>query len=107
MFRRVIEDPSSAKRDWGNLFTSVCANGKRDLLVRLLTAGFRVPKFVTGCQSYLLDDVEMLGMLLASGMSPDLQNWQTLSTNTPTNSIFTVQDKAPAPSPQFYRLLVR
>ena len=39
--------------------------------------------------------------------SADLQNWQTLSTNTPTNAIFTVQDKAPATSPQFYRLLVR
>ena len=76
VMRRVAEDPRSAERDWGSLFTSVCANGKRDLLARLLRAGFRVPMIVTGCQGYLLDDVEMFGMLLESGMNPDLQNWQ-------------------------------
>ena len=61
---------------WGALFTSVCANGRRDLLVQLLMAGFRTPQVVTGCQCYLMDNVEMLGMLLDSGMDPDLQNWQ-------------------------------
>jgi ankyrin repeat protein len=31
---------------------------------------------VTGCRSYLLEDVEMLRTLLASGMSPDMPDWQ-------------------------------
>jgi len=35
-----------------------------------------VPKLLTGCRSYLLENTEMLQMLLASGMSPDLPNWQ-------------------------------
>jgi ankyrin repeat protein len=46
------------------------------LLVRLLDAGIRVPAVVTACRSYLLENVEMLRMLLASGMSADLPNWQ-------------------------------
>lgn len=31
---------------------------------------------VTGCRSYLLEDVEILRLLLASGMDPNLPNWQ-------------------------------
>jgi len=76
VMRRVMEDPRATERDWGGLFTSACTNGRRDLLARLLRAGFRVPRVVTGCQGYLLDNVEMFGMLLESGMNPDLQNWQ-------------------------------
>jgi len=76
VMRRLMEDPRATERDWGGLFTSACTNGRRDLLARLLKAGFRVPMVVTGCQGYLLDNVEMFGMLLESGMNPDLQNWQ-------------------------------
>ena len=76
VIRRVTEDPSSAELGCGGVFTAVCTRGKRDLLVRLLDAGIRVPAVVTGCRSYLLENVEMLRMLLASGMSPDMPDWQ-------------------------------
>ena len=35
-----------------------------------------MPPMVSGCRSYLLEDPEILGLLLASGMSPDLPDWQ-------------------------------
>ncbi len=35
-----------------------------------------MPPVVTGCRSYLLSDPGMLRLLLASGMDPDLPNWQ-------------------------------
>lgn len=76
VMRLVTEDPKSAERGCGGVFTAVCTRGKRDLLKRLLTAGIRVPSVVTGCQSYLLEQPDMLKMLLDSGMDPDLANWQ-------------------------------
>jgi ankyrin repeat protein len=76
VMRRVTEEPSSAELGCGGVFTAVCTRGKRDLLLRLLDAGIRVPKLLTGCRSYLLENTEMLHMLLASGMSPDLPDWQ-------------------------------
>ena len=76
VIRRVTEDPASAELGCGGVFTAVCTRGKRDLLVRLLDAGIRVPPVVTACRSYLLENVEMLHMLLASGMSPDMADWQ-------------------------------
>jgi ankyrin repeat protein len=56
--------------------TTVCTLGKRKLLARLLEAGIRVPAVLTGCQSYLLEQPDMLRTLLSHGMSPDLMNWQ-------------------------------
>lgn len=76
VIRRVTEDPSSAELGCGGVFTAVCTRGKHDLLLRLLDAGIRVPPVVTGCHSYLLENTEMLRILLASGMNPDLPNWQ-------------------------------
>jgi len=76
VMRRVTEDPSSAELGCGGVFTAVCTRGKQDLLLRLLDAGIRVPPVVTGCHSYLLENTEMLRILLASGMNPDLPNWQ-------------------------------
>jgi ankyrin repeat protein len=76
VIRRVTEDPDSAEYGCGGVFTAVCTRGKRDLLLRLLDAGIRVPPVVTGCHSYLLEDTEMLRILLASGMNPDLPTWQ-------------------------------
>jgi ankyrin repeat protein len=58
------------------VFTAVVTRQKRDLLKRLLDAGIRVPPVVTGCQSYLLEHVDMLRTLLDSGMNPDTCNWQ-------------------------------
>lgn len=76
VIRRVMEDPSSAELGCGGVFTAVCTRGKHDLLLRLLDAGIRVPPVVTGCHSYLLENTEMLRILLASGMNPDLPDWQ-------------------------------
>lgn len=72
--RRISEDPQAACVH--DAFTTVCTLGKRELLGRLLHAGVPVPGVLTSCQSYLLDDPEMLRTLLAHGMSPDLINWQ-------------------------------
>jgi ankyrin repeat protein len=76
VMRRVTEDPSSAELGCGGVFTAVCTRGKKDLLLRLLDAGIRVPPVVTGCHSYLLENTDMLRILLANGMNPDLPNWQ-------------------------------
>lgn len=74
--RRVSADPRFADTGCGGALAAACKRGKRDLLVRLLEAGARVPPMVTACRSYLLCDPYMLRLLLASGMNPDLPNWQ-------------------------------
>jgi ankyrin repeat protein len=76
VMRQITADPQSALRGCGGVFTAVVTRGKRDLLARLLQAGIRVPPVVTGCQSYLLEQEDMLKTLLAHGMSPDVMNWQ-------------------------------
>ncbi|HEX5110338.1 MAG TPA: ankyrin repeat domain-containing protein [Vicinamibacterales bacterium] len=76
VMRQVTANPQSAQRGCGGVFTAVVTRGKRDLLARLLKAGIRVPPVVTGCQSYLMEQTDMLQTLLAHGMSPDLMNWQ-------------------------------
>jgi ankyrin repeat protein len=74
--RRVSADPRSADAGCGGALAAACTLGKRALLVRLLDAGARVPPVLTACRSYLLTDPAMLRLLLASGMDPDLPNWQ-------------------------------
>src|SRR6185295_13480228 len=76
VMRLVTEDPKSAERGCGGVFTAVVTRGKRDLLKRLLDAGIRVPRVVTGCQSYLLEQPDMLRTLLENGMDPDTCSWQ-------------------------------
>jgi hypothetical protein len=76
VMRRVTEDPKSAELGCGGVFTAVVTRGKRDLLKRLLDAGIRVPPVVTGCQSYLLEQPDMLKTLLDNGMNPDTCSWQ-------------------------------
>jgi ankyrin repeat protein len=71
----VADDPRAANRI-GAAFTMIVGDGRRDLLARLLEAGFRMPTVFTGCQTYLLADAESLRTLLAHGMSPDQMNWQ-------------------------------
>jgi uncharacterized protein len=73
--RRVSRDPSAANAGCGGALAAAATQGKRDLVVRLLAAGARVPTTVTACRSYLLSDPEILRLLLASGMDPDLPNW--------------------------------
>jgi ankyrin repeat protein len=74
--RRVRADPGSAHAGCGGVLAAACARGKRGLLVRLIEAGVRVPSVLTACRGYLLRDPEMLRLLLASGMDPNLPNWQ-------------------------------
>jgi ankyrin repeat protein len=76
VIRRVREDPSSAQGGCGGVFTAVCTRGNRQLLLRLLDAGIRVPPVLTACRGYLVENLELLRILLANGMSPDLPNWQ-------------------------------
>jgi hypothetical protein len=76
VMRRVTADPKSAELGCGGVFTAVVTRGKRDLLKRLLDAGFRVPNVVTGCQSYILEQPDMLRTLLDHGMNSDTCNWQ-------------------------------
>lgn len=74
--RRVAADPSAADAGCGGALAAACKEGRRELVVRLLDAGARVPPVLTACRSYLLGDPELLKLLLASGMSPDLPDWQ-------------------------------
>ena len=74
--RRVSADPAAADVGCGRVFTAAATLGKRDLVVRLLKAGARVPPVVTACRSYLLEDPPILRLLLEGGMNPDLPNWQ-------------------------------
>jgi ankyrin repeat protein len=74
--RRVAADPAAANAGCGGALAAACTLGKRELLVRLLDAGGRVPPVLTACRTYLLEDPELLRLLLASGMDPDLPNWQ-------------------------------
>jgi ankyrin repeat protein len=76
VMRRVTADPKSAELGCGGVFTAVVTRGKRDLLRRLLDAGIRVPRLVTGCQSYLMERPDMFRTLLERGMNPDTCNWQ-------------------------------
>ena len=72
VMRRVKEDPQSANAGCGGVFTAVCARGRRRLLARLVDAGIRVPATAGGCQSYLLEQPDMLRALVArGGLHPD------------------------------------
>ncbi len=82
--RMVWHDPQSANAGCGGVFAAACKLGKRDLVLRLLEAGARVPAVVTECRSYLLSDPELLQLLLQSGMDPNLPNWQRA---TPLHSL--------------------
>lgn len=74
--RRVAADPRAADAGCGGVFAAACKLGKRDLVVRLLDAGARVPPVATGCRSYLMSDPELLRLLLDGGMNPDMPDWQ-------------------------------
>jgi ankyrin repeat protein len=76
VIRRVTADPRQADGGCGGVFTAAATLGKRDLVVRLLNAGARVPPVASGCRSYLLEDPEILRLLLAGGMNPDMPDWQ-------------------------------
>lgn len=74
--RRVSADPREADAGCGGVFTAAATLRKRDLVVRLLEAGARVPPVASGCRSYLMEDPEILTLLLEGGMNPDMPSWQ-------------------------------
>ena len=74
--RLVEADPTTADVGCGGALAAACGLGRGELVARLLAAGARVPPVVSGCRAYLLEDPELLGMLLDSGMDPDLPSWQ-------------------------------
>lgn len=81
VIRRVAAAPESAYAGCGGVYTAVVTRGKRDLLMRLLDAGVRVPPTPNGCRSYLLEQPDMLRLLLArGGLDPDYtdENGSTL-----------------------------
>jgi ankyrin repeat protein len=54
------------------VYTAVVTRGKRELLKRLLDAGVKVNPIAGGCQSYVLENPDMLRLLLArGGLTPD------------------------------------
>jgi ankyrin repeat protein len=73
--RRVSADPSAANAGCGGVLAAACTLGKRELVIRLLDAGARVPPVVNDCRSYLFSDPGTLPLLLESGMDPNLPNW--------------------------------
>lgn len=81
VIRRVAAAPESAYAGCGGVYTAVVTRGKRDLLMRLLDAGVRVPPTPNGCRSYLLEQPDMSRLLLArGGLDPDYtdENGSTL-----------------------------
>ena len=74
--RRVTADPNEAHAGCGGVFAAAATLHKRDLAVRLIAAGARIPPVLSACRSYLMEDPEILRLLLANGMNPDLPNWQ-------------------------------
>lgn len=72
VMRRVTADPESAYAGCGGVYTAIVTREKRDLLMRLLDAGVRVPRTPNGCRSYLLEQPDMLHLLLRrAGLDPD------------------------------------
>ena len=64
--------PESAHAGCGGVYTAVVTREKRELLMRLLDAGVRVPPTPNGCRSYLLEQPDMLRLLLErAGLDPD------------------------------------
>ena len=55
--RRVKEDPGSADRGCGDVFTPVCTRGDSELLIRISDAGIRVAPVLTECRGYLLENL--------------------------------------------------
>jgi ankyrin repeat protein len=67
VMRIVAERPETALAGCGGVFTAVVTCGRRELMRRLLDAGFKVPPQAGGCHAYLLERPDMLRELLTRG----------------------------------------
>jgi ankyrin repeat protein len=75
--RRVKRDPAEANAGCGGVLAAACTLAKRELVVRLIVAGARVPRVLTGCRGYLMSEPDTLRLLLQrADMDPNLPNWQ-------------------------------
>jgi ankyrin repeat protein len=75
--RRVKADPAEAHAGCGGVLAAACTLGKRELVVRLIVAGARVPRVLTGCRGYLMSEPDTLRLLLErADLDPSLPNWQ-------------------------------
>jgi ankyrin repeat protein len=67
VMRVIAKHPESAHAGCGGIYPAVVTLGKRDLFTRLLDAGVKVHPQAGGCQSYLLEQADMLKALLERG----------------------------------------
>jgi len=67
VMRIVTERPETALAGCGGVFTAVVTCGRRQLMHKLLDAGFKVHPQAGGCHSYLLERPDMLRELLTRG----------------------------------------
>jgi ankyrin repeat protein len=67
VMRVVTAHPETALAGCGGVFTAVVTCGRRELMYRLLDAGFKVHPQAGGCHSYLLERPDMLKVLLERG----------------------------------------
>ncbi|HXT68170.1 MAG TPA: ankyrin repeat domain-containing protein [Vicinamibacterales bacterium] len=67
VMRIVTERPETALAGCGGVFTAVVTCGRRELMHRLLDAGFKVHPEAGGCHSYVLERPDMLRELLTRG----------------------------------------
>jgi ankyrin repeat protein len=72
VMRVVTAHPETALAGCGGVFTAVVTCGRRELMKRLLDAGFKVHPEAGGCHSYVLERPDMLRELLTrGGLDPD------------------------------------
>jgi ankyrin repeat protein len=75
--RRVKADPAEANSGCGGVLAAACTLGKRELVIRLIVAGARVARVLTGCRGYLMSEPDTLRLLLERAeLDPSLLNWQ-------------------------------
>ena len=59
-------------------YTMAVSSGHRTIVKLMLNAGLRLPSVVTGCQTYLWQNLELAEELLKNEMDPNLPNWQQM-----------------------------
>ena len=73
--RRVNADPPQANAGCGGVLAAAVTLGKRELVIRLIVAGARVPRVLTGCRGYLMRSRTRC-VCCSQRHGPSLPNWQ-------------------------------